>query len=120
MPKRKYTLEPGETLLHEQALFYIPESGAKLNGILSITNTRVMYEARYEATLTGQLASTLFFTWGDDGGLLTIPKSEIVNVAVEKKLLSKKAIVTLSDGSKHTFDAGALGIDKAAEAIQAK
>ncbi len=116
----KFTPEPGETILHEQILLYIPETGAKLNGKLTVTNSRVAYEAKYEATLTGQLASTLFFTWGDQGGLLIIPKSEIAKVDVEKKFLSKKAIVTLNDGSKHTFDAAALGIDKAAEMIAAK
>ncbi len=91
-----------------------------MNGKLSVTNTRLHYEAKYEAGLIGQLESTMFFTWGKDAGFLDIPKSEIASVAVEKKFLSKKCIVTLNDGSKHTFDAAALGIDKAAEMIQAK
>jgi hypothetical protein len=37
-----------------------------------------------------------------------------------KKLLSKKAILTLSDGSKHTFDYGALSIDKCVAAIEVR
>jgi len=116
----KFELQPDETILHEQILFYIPEGGGKLNGKLTITNVRLHYEAKYDASLVGTLKSTLFFTWGGDAGFLDIPKSEIAGVTVEKKLLSKKCIVTLSDGSKHTFDSGALGIDKAAETIQAK
>jgi hypothetical protein len=116
----KIELQPGETILHEQILFYVPETGHKLNGKLTVTNQRIMYEAKYDASLVGTLKSTMFFSWGNDYGMLTIPKPEVTNVTVEKKLLSKKAIVTLSDGSKHTFDAGALGIDKAAETIQAK
>ncbi|HEY3782100.1 MAG TPA: hypothetical protein VGL56_13530 [Fimbriimonadaceae bacterium] len=116
----KLALEPGESILHEQILMYCPPEGGKLNGKLSVTNTRVHYEAKYDASLLGTLKSTMVFTWGGDAGYLDIPKSEIAGVTVEKKLLSKKAIVTLNDGSKHIFDAGALGIDKAAETIQAK
>ena len=115
----KIQLQPGESVLHEQVLFYVDDAGHKLNGKLTVTNTRVLYEAKYDAWLVGTITSTLIFTWGADYGMLEIPKTEIANVSVEKKLLSKKAIVTLKDGSKHTFDAGALGIDKAAEAIQA-
>ena len=116
----KLQLEPGETILHEQILLYLPPGGGKLNGKLSVTNQRVHYEAKYDASLVGTLKSTMVFTWGGDAGYLDIPKSEIASVTVEKKFLSKKAIVTLNDGSVHTFDAAALGIDKAAEAIQAK
>jgi len=116
----KLELQPGETIQHEQILFYVPPEGGKLNGKLSITNTRIYYEAKYDASLAGIPPSTLFFTWGKDLGFLDIPKSEVASVTVEKKLLSKKCIVTLNDGSKHIFDAGALGIDKAAETIQAK
>lgn len=115
----QFSLQPGESVLHEQVLFYSPEGGGKLNGKLTVTNQRVAYEAKYDASLIGTLKSTLVFTWGNEGGFLDIPKSEIAGVAVEKKFLSKKCIVTLKDGSKHTFDAGALGIDKAAETIQA-
>ena len=117
---QKIELQPGESILHEQVLFYVPETGQKLNGKLTVTNQRILYEAKYEASLVGTVKSTLVFTWGADYGLLEIPKSMVASVAVEKKMLSKKAIVTLTDGSKHTFDAGALGIDKAAEAIQTK
>jgi len=116
----KIDLEPGETIQHEQVLFYLPESGGKLNGKLTVTNSRVLYEAKYDASLAGTLKSTLFVTWGSEGGLLDIRKSDIANVAVEKKFLSKKCIVSMNDGSKHTFDAAALGIDKAAETIQAR
>lgn len=114
----KLELQPGETIQHEQVLFYIPPEGGKLNGKLSITNSRLHYEAKYDASLAGIPPSTLFFVWGNEAGYLDIPKSEVASVAVEKKLLSKKCIVTLNDGTKHIFDAGALGIDKAAEMIQ--
>ena len=116
----KVELQPGETIQHEQILLYVPESGHKLNGKLTVTNLRILYEAKYDASLVGTLKSTMVFTWGNDYGMLEIPKSMVASVAVEKKLLSKRAIVTLTDGTKHTFDAGALGIDKAAEMIQAK
>jgi triosephosphate isomerase len=37
-----------------------------------------------------------------------------------KSFLSKKCIVTLKDGSRHTFNYGAMNIDKCAAAIQTK
>ena len=51
-------------------------------------------------------------------GYLAIDKDEIQHVEVQKKLFSKKAILTLSDGSKHCFDYGAMNIDKCVEAIR--
>jgi hypothetical protein len=39
---------------------------------------------------------------------------------VQKKFLSKKCILSLTDGSKHTFDYGALNIDKTVAAIEAR
>ena len=53
-------------------------------------------------------------------GNLQIDKSDITNVDVQKSFFSKKAILTLSDGSTHTFDYGALNIDKCVAAIQVR
>jgi hypothetical protein len=52
-------------------------------------------------------------------GYLEINKADIKDVQVEKFLFAKKAIVTLADGSKHTFNYGALNVDRVAEAIRA-
>ena len=65
------------------------------------------------------VSEALFIKWGSEG-YLEIDKQAIQAVEVQKKLLSKKCILTLSDGSKHTFDYGALNIDKTVAAIQAR
>ena len=108
-------LNAGEQVLGNWTLFYIPPSGSgKYNGKLTVTNQRLHYDAKTDASLLGVLISA-----SAKGGF-EINKSEITTVDVVKKLLSKKAILTLSDGSKHTFDYGAMNIDKCVEAIQAR
>ena len=108
-------LNAGEQVLGNWTLFYIPPAGGgKYNGKLTVTNQRLVYDAKFDATLLGTLGNVAV-----KGGL-QISKSDISNVDVEKKLLSKKAILTLADGSKHTFDYGALNIDKCVAAIEAR
>src|SRR5579871_2962146 len=107
-------LNPGEQKLGHWTLFYSPPSGGKYNGNLIVTNERLLYDAKLDASVLGVLGNR------GASGHLQIDKSDITNVEVQKKLLSKKAIVTLSDGSQHIFDYGALNIDKCVDAIQAR
>ena len=98
-------------------MFYNPDPTdvfANATAKAAITNQRLLYDAKFDASLIGVLGNR-----AATGGL-EIEKSEISNVEVQKKLLSKKAILTLSDGSTHTFDYGALPIDKCVDAIQAR
>ncbi|HEY3744555.1 MAG TPA: hypothetical protein VGL53_32150 [Bryobacteraceae bacterium] len=113
------TLRPGEIDLGTWTLFYLPPGGGKYNGKLRITNMRLLYDAKYDASLSGMVTEALFIKWGSEG-YLEIEKKDIRGVEVQKKLFSKKCILTLSDGSVHTFDYGAMNIDKAAAAIQAR
>ena len=76
-----------------------------------------MYDAKFDVSAKGLLAEALFVKWGSEG-YLEINKADIKDVQVEKSFLAKKAIVILSDGSKHTFNYGALNVDKVAEAIK--
>lgn len=108
------TLQPDERVLDTWTLFYLPPNGGKYNGKLTVTNNRLLYEAKFDASLIGVLGNRAA------GGYLAIDKDDIRNVEVSKKLFSKKAILTLSDGSIHTFDYGAMNIDKCVEAIQAR
>ena len=107
-------LQPDERVLDTWTLFYLPPDGGKYNGKLTVTNKRLLYDAKLDASLIGVLGDRAA------GGSLAIDKDDIQNVEVSKKLFSKKAILTLSDGSKHTFDYGAMNIDKCVEAIQAR
>ena len=111
------SLQPGESKIDTWTLFYIPEYGGKYNGKLTITNRRLLYEPLLDATLKGVLTGTRIVKYGDRG-YFEIDKSEIRNLDVVKKFLSKSCTLTLSDGSHHTFDYGAMSIDKVVSAIQ--
>ena len=111
-------------LLHEEneidtwTILYAPPGGGKFNGKLTVTNKRLLYDAKYDVSAKGLLSEALFAKWGSEG-YLEINKADITDVQAEKSFLAKKAIVTLNDGSKHVFNYGMLNIDKVVEAIKA-
>jgi hypothetical protein len=109
----------GETKIDTWTLLYIPPGGGKYNGKLTITNKRLLYDAKYDVSAKGLLSEALFIKWGSEG-YLEINKTDIADMKVEKSFLAKKAILTLNDGSVHTFNYGALNIDKVAAAITAR
>lgn len=115
----KLNLQPGETAIDTWTLLYIPPGGGKYNGKLTVTNQRLLYDAKYDASIGGTLERAVIAKWGSEG-YLEINKQDIQFVEVQKKLLSKRCILTLTDGSKHTFDYGAMNIDKTVAAIQAR
>jgi len=108
------TLQAGETLLGTWALFYVPPGGGKFEGKLTVTNQRVFYDAKYDASPIGLLGDRAA------GGYLEIDQTDIKVVEVEKEMFSKKVILTLSDGSTHVFENDAMSIDKTVEAINAR
>lgn len=107
-------LRPGEHAIDTWTLFYLPSAGGKYNGKLTVTNQRLLYDAKLDASLLGILSNHLV------EGQLVIEKSAIAGVEAQRKLFSKKAIVTLGDGSRHVFDYGAMNIDKCVAAIEAR
>ena len=107
-------LRPGETRIDTWTLFYLPTSGGKYNGKLTVTNQRLLYDALLDASVLGTLKNQAV------DGQLVIEKSAITGVEVQRKLFSKKAVVTLSDGSQHCFDYGPMNIDKCVAAIEAR
>lgn len=119
MGKSPFTLLADEEAIDTWTILYIPPGGGKYNGKLTVTNKRLLYDAKYDVSAKGLLAEALFIKWGSEG-YLTIPKDDITDVQVEKSFLSKKVIVTLADGSKHTFNYGALNVDKVSAAIQSR
>jgi hypothetical protein len=119
MSKFPFTLLPGEQAIDTWTLMYSPPGGGKYNGKLTITNKRLLYDAKYDVSAKGLLSETMFIKWGSEG-YLEINKADIKDVLVEKSFLAKKAVLTLSDGSKHIFNYGALNIDKVVTAINAR
>ena len=99
-------MQPGEAPIDTWTLFYVPPEGGKYNGKLTVTNQRLLYRATDDASFAGVLHNRAA------RGFLEIGKDEIAGLEVSRKLFSKKAILTLADGSVHTFDYGAMNIDK--------
>jgi hypothetical protein len=119
MGKFPFTLAADENIIDTWTILYIPPGGGKYNGKLTITNKRLLYDAKYDVSAKGLLSEALFIKWGSEG-YLEIEKAAITDVQVEKSFLAKKAILTLTDGSKHVFNYGALNIDKVVAAINAR
>jgi hypothetical protein len=113
----KIELQPNETKIDTWTILYQPPGGGKYNGKLTITSKRLLYDAKYDVSAKGLLSEAVFIKWGSEG-YLEINKADIKEVEVEKSFLAKKAIVTLADGTKHTFNYGALNVDRVAEAIR--
>ena len=113
------TLQPGETKIDTWTILYVPPKGGKFNGKLTVTSKRLLYDAKFDVSAKGILEEFVFVKWGSEG-YLEINKEDIQNVEVKKSFLSKKCIITLKDGSIHTFDYGALNIDKCVAAIVSK
>lgn len=110
-------LQPNEKEIDTWTILYIPPNGGKYNGKLTVTNQRLLYDAKFDVSAKGFLSELLFVKWGSEG-YLEINKADIKDVTVEKSFLAKKAIVTLNDESKHIFNYGALNVDKVVEAIK--
>ena len=114
-----FSLLPDETVIDTWTLLYTPPGGGKYNGKLTVTNKRLLYDAKYDVSAKGLLSEAMFIKWGSEG-YLEINKKGITDVQVEKSFLAKKAILTLTDGSKHIFNYGALNIDKVVIAINSR
>lgn len=113
----KIQLAPDEQKLDTWTVLYMPPKGGKYNGKLLVTNRRLCYDAQFDVSASGMLSEMLFVKWGSEG-YLEIPKQRITNVGVDKSFFSKKVLVTLDDGSVHTFSYGIASVDKIAAAIQ--
>ena len=109
-------LQVGETKINTWNILYYPPGGGKYNGKLTVTNRRLLYDAKFDVAAKGLLPESIFVKWGSSG-YLEFDKSEIIQVEVTKNFLSKKAVLTLTDGSKHVFKYGVLNINKVVEAI---
>lgn len=112
-----YDLEEGENLINTWTLLYSPPKGGKYNGKLVITNKRLLYDAQFDVSSSGIVDELLWFKRGSEA-YISIPKNRIKHVKVEKSFFAKKAILTLDDDSKHTFNYGMLNIDPVVKAIE--
>jgi hypothetical protein len=115
----KMPLDPGETSLGTWTILYLPPGGGKYNGVLNVTDRRLLYDAKFDVSTRGLVEEALFIKWGSEG-YVVIPRERIRKVETQKSMLAKKIVLTLDDGQQHVFNYGALNIDKIVEAINHK
>ena len=111
-----FELAPGEQELGSWTLNYVPPEGGRYTGKLTVTDRRLLFDARFDTSLSGTLRELVIVAGSH--GYVAIEKSAIRNVEVKSGMLKKKVIVTLEDGREHTFDYGMLSVAKIAAAIE--
>jgi hypothetical protein len=109
--------QPDEQEVDHWFLIYLPTGGGRYGGRLTVTNKRLLYDVGFWGRVFGRLE-----------GRFEINKEDVKNVQVEKTNWSRKCMITLADGSLHTFDSVRIfgkphlsgDIDEIAAAIQSR
>lgn len=112
-------LDAGESSLGKWTIMYQPPGGGRYNGVLNVTDKRLIYDAKFDVSASGIVEEALFYKSGSEG-YVVIPRDRIAQVKEQKSMMAKKAIVVLDDGSEHVFNYGMMGIDKLVAALNQK
>ena len=110
-------LDEGERSLGTWTIMYLPPGGGRYNGVLDVTDRRLIYDAKFDISASGIVEEALFYKWGSEG-YVVVPKQRIRQVDAKKSLMSKKIVLTLDNGQEHVFSYGMLNIDKIVDAIK--
>lgn len=108
-------LFPGEKRLGAWTLNYLPPEGGCYAGPLVVTDRRLLFQARFDAS-PGVLPKDLG-PFRDMRGLVAIPKERVRGVEKRGRFFSRQVAVTLEGGETHVFDRGLMGVGKLAAAI---
>lgn len=111
-----HPLNNGENLLGKWTINYIAPDNSRYLGELDVTDQNLYFDGKFDMSFSGIVKEALFVQTGS-AGYLCIPKNMIAKVHLKKSFLKKQVILTLNNGQIHTFDYGAMSIDKLAEAI---
>jgi hypothetical protein len=113
----KIEMLPDEKVIDTWTILYETPKGDKYNGKLTVTNHRLLYDAKFDVSTKGMVEEALFVKWGSED-FVVIPKERIKEIEVSKGFFAKKVILTLDNNSKHTFNYGMLNVDQVANAIK--
>jgi hypothetical protein len=106
-------LRAGEQEIGSWTVNYRPPWGGRYTGKLSVTDRRLLYDAKFDTSVSGVLVDLVTITTGSEG-YLVIPKDRIAESSLEGRA---KVLVKLDDGSEHRFDYGIMSAKKIAAAI---
>lgn len=60
MAKFPFALQADEQVIDTWTLIYTPPGGGKYNGKLTVTNKRLLYDAKYDVSAKGLLSEAMF------------------------------------------------------------
>lgn len=112
-------LQPSEQAIETWTINFLPGGKEIISGKLTVTNQRLLYEMLYNVASMNTILDSAYAAQKGENLLISIPKSDIKNVSVEKSFFAKKALVTVKDGTTFTFSRGMMNIDPVVEAIKA-
>ena len=110
---------------------FIPEEGGRVTGELTVGDEDVVFRALYDSSFksiakniglaVGAFAATgghlvILREEGSDAEIV-IPRTSIQRAEAGRKGLMKRAIITLTDGQRYTFDYGLLSVKKLVASI---
>lgn len=110
-------LLPGERRVGAWTLNYLPPTGGCYAGPLVVTDHRLLFQARFDAS-PGRALKWLA-PLRDTRGLVAIPRERVRRVERRGRFPRRQLAVILDSGETHFFDRGLLGVDRLAEAIGA-
>lgn len=108
-------LLPGERRVGAWTLNYLTQAGGRYAGLLVVTDRRLFFQARFDASPGGALKALAPFR--DTRGLVVIPRERVRGVEKGGRFPRRQVAVILDDGERHVFDRGLMGVDRLAAAI---
>lgn len=109
----KFEYEAGEEELGSWTVNYKPPGGGRFTGKLYVTDRRLLYDAKFDSSVSGVLSDLVSVHLGSEGELI-IAKDNVESSGLDGR---SKVLVTLDDGSEHRFDYGVMSAKKIAAAI---
>jgi hypothetical protein len=111
----KFEYAAGEQELGSWTVNYKPPGGGRFTGKLYVTDRRLLYDAKFDSSVSGVLNDLVSVHLGSEGELI-IAKDDIKSSGLDGRA---KVLVTLEDGSEHWSDCGVMSAKKIAAAIAA-
>lgn len=112
------SLQQSEEIINTWTMIFLPDSKEKINGRLTVTNQRLVFDMLYNISSFQQVIQSAYLVADGQYSQLEIPKTDIVNVSIEKSFLQKKVIVSVENGDLFTFSHGLMSVDSIVAAIK--
>lgn len=62
----KIEMQPNEKIIDTWTILYETPKGDRYNGKLTVTNHRLLYDAKFDVSAKGMLEEALFVKWGSE------------------------------------------------------